>query len=48
MRETFYVVSRGNNVSDMHAAPPGALARCISGLMHLSLSLSLFGFSANR
>jgi hypothetical protein len=48
MREMFSVVSRGNNVSDMHAAPPGVLDRCISSLMHLSLSLSLFGFSPNR
>jgi hypothetical protein len=40
------MVSRGNNVPDMRAAPHGVLARCISGLMHLSLSLSLFSFSA--
>jgi hypothetical protein len=41
------VVSRGKNVQGTPAARRGVLARCISGLMHLSLSLSLFSFSAS-
>jgi hypothetical protein len=40
------VVLRGNDVSDVRGAPGGVLARCISSLMHLSLSLSLFSFLA--
>jgi len=48
MRELFYVVSAERYVSGMRAARGGPVARCVSSLTHLSLSLSLLASRASR
>jgi hypothetical protein len=49
MRElSFRVSSRGMNVTRVPGTDLGGIPRCISGLMHLSLSLSLLCLQPNR
>jgi hypothetical protein len=48
MRGLFNVVSEERYVSGICGAGSGPLARCVSNLMHLSLSLSLFGLGTSR